>query len=96
MKNTMHYNGFIDTCVAYGMDKEAAARIYKEAAGAGLLKAIGRGLGHLFNAGVKTKEVSKAVGKATADTAARWGRNVADVTASTERDRRCLCKPEGG
>lgn len=86
MKNMMHYNGFVDTCVAYGINKEAAARLYKESGWIGSgLRFLGRGLGRLFNAGVATKNVAQTAGRATIDTASRAGR--ATVDAATRAGR---------
>ena len=68
LASDMHRKGFIDTCMRYGIEKEAADRIYKEAGGrlAALWSGF-KGLGRLFGIGRKAVQTAapKVFSKAT-------------------------------
>ena len=61
MAAVMHYRGFVDACVRYGLEKSAAERLYKEAGLGMLFRALGAGL---RGAGIGTKALSAAAQQA--------------------------------
>ena len=91
-KSSMYYRGFVDTLAKYGIEKDAAARIYKEAgilsAGWNLIKGIGSAAKGLFTGGKAVVQGTKGVAdaaKGVASTVRAAGQNAANVGAQVVR-----------